>query len=138
MALIISRFTVVKPEPIELFEACAKVPVILFLWCNLYFGIKQSQGHAQGRERLLRGGAGAQNDDGRERICRFTVRAGSRIQVVPAEDISWICASGDYVELHTRNATHLLRDTMNSLDGILTRIALPVFIAGGLAPFSEA
>jgi hypothetical protein len=115
MVVIISRFTIVKPEPMELLEACAKVPVILFLWCNLYFVVKQSQGHAQEPERLLRAGAGALNEDGRERLCRFTVRTGSRIQVVPAEDVAWISAAGDYVELHTRNASHLLRDTMNAL-----------------------
>jgi two-component system, LytTR family, response regulator len=50
---------------------------------------------------------------------RFTVRTGSRIQVVPAEDITWISAAGDYTELHTRNATHLLRETMNSLEARL-------------------
>jgi two-component system, LytTR family, response regulator len=49
-------------------------------------------------------------------VSRFTVRTGSRIQVVPAEDVTWIAAAGDYSELHTRNATHLLRETMNSLE----------------------
>jgi len=47
---------------------------------------------------------------------RFTVRMGSRIQVVPAEDLEWISSAGDYTELHTRNAIHLLRETMNSLE----------------------
>jgi two-component system LytT family response regulator len=47
---------------------------------------------------------------------RFTVRMGSRIQVVPAEDLEWISSAGDYTELHTRSATHLLRETMNSLE----------------------
>jgi LytTr DNA-binding domain len=123
MALIVSRLTVVTPEPIELLEACAKVPIILFLWCNLYFGVKQSLRHTHERERLRGGDAGAQNEDGRGHIYRFTVRTGSRIQVVPAEDVAWICAAGDYVELHTRNATHLVRDTMNSLGKKLDEVS---------------
>ena len=38
MVFIVSRITVVKPEPMELLEACAKMSVLLFLWCNLYLG----------------------------------------------------------------------------------------------------
>jgi two-component system LytT family response regulator len=47
---------------------------------------------------------------------RFTVRTGSRIQIVLAEDTDWIGAAGDYAELHVRGRSHLLRDTMNSLE----------------------
>jgi len=47
---------------------------------------------------------------------RFTVRMGSRIQVVAADDLEWISSAGDYTELHTRSAIHLLRETMNSLE----------------------
>ena len=47
---------------------------------------------------------------------RFTVRTGSRIQIVLAEDIDWIGAAGDYAELHVRGRSHLLRETMNSLE----------------------
>src|ERR1700737_1493370 len=54
MALVISRFTLAKPEPVELLEFCAKSSVLLFLWCNLYFSIKQSQRSERERERLLR------------------------------------------------------------------------------------
>jgi len=115
MAIVISRFTLAKPEPMELLEACAKTSVVLFLWCNLYFSVKQSQSHLQEREALLRAGAEAFDQNGRERTSRFIVRTGPRILVVPADDVAWISAAGDYVELHTRNATHLLRETMNSL-----------------------
>ena len=48
--------------------------------------------------------------------CRFVVRVGSRIQIVSAEDLEWIAAAGDYSELHTANATHLLRETMTALE----------------------
>jgi hypothetical protein len=115
IAIGISRFTLAKPEPTELLEACAKTSVLLFLWCNLYFSIKQSQRHSQERERLLRAKAEALDQNGAERTFRFTVRTGPRILLVPADDVAWISAAGDYVELHTRNATHLLRETMNSL-----------------------
>ena len=47
---------------------------------------------------------------------RFIVRSGSRIQIVLAEDIDWIGAAGDYTELHVRGRSHLLRETMNSLE----------------------
>jgi two-component system, LytTR family, response regulator len=47
---------------------------------------------------------------------RFPVRTGSRIQVVLTEDIEWIAAAGDYVELHCTGRCNLLRETMNSLD----------------------
>ena len=115
MAIVISRFTLAKPEPVELLEACAKTSVLLFLWCNLYFSIKQSQRHSQERKELLSAKAEALDQNGGQRTFRFTVRTGPRIQVVPAEDVAWISAAGDYVELHAGNATHLLRETMNSL-----------------------
>jgi two-component system LytT family response regulator len=47
---------------------------------------------------------------------RFTVQTGPRIQIVLAEDVEWIGAAGDYVELHVRGRTHLLRETMASLE----------------------
>jgi two-component system, LytTR family, response regulator len=49
-------------------------------------------------------------------VSRFTVRTGSRIQIVLAEDVEWIGAAGDYAELHTRGRSHLLRETMSSLE----------------------
>lgn len=35
------------------------------------------------------------------------------------EDIEWISAAGEYTELHVRNRSHLLRETMSSLQGRL-------------------
>lgn len=49
-------------------------------------------------------------------VSRFTVRTGSRIQIVLAEDTEWISAAGDYAELHVRGRSHLLRETMTSLE----------------------
>ncbi len=82
-ALIISRFTLAKPEPMELLEACAKTSVLLFLWCTLYFSIKQSQKRSQDRKKLLRAESKVIDQNDRERTSRFTVRTGPRIQVVP-------------------------------------------------------
>lgn len=47
---------------------------------------------------------------------RFTVQTGSRIQIVTAEDVEWIGAAGDYVELHANGRSFLLRETMTSLE----------------------
>src|SRR5258708_22342957 len=47
---------------------------------------------------------------------RFTVQAGSRIQIVIAEDVEWIGAAGDYVELHVNGRSYLLGETMASLE----------------------
>lgn len=47
---------------------------------------------------------------------RFVVRTGSRIQIVHVEDIVWISAAGDYTELHVRGRSHLLHESMNSLE----------------------
>lgn len=46
---------------------------------------------------------------------RFMVQTGSRIQIVLAQDVEWIGAMGDYVELHVGGRSHLLRETMTSL-----------------------
>ncbi len=54
--------------------------------------------------------------DSEKHISRFTVRTGSRIQIVLADDVDWIGSAGDYAELHVRGRSHLLRETMNSLE----------------------
>ncbi|MFZ1938172.1 MAG: LytTR family DNA-binding domain-containing protein [Terracidiphilus sp.] len=51
-----------------------------------------------------------------EFVSRFTVQTGSRIQIVVAEDVEWIGAAGDYVELHVNGRSFLLRETMASLE----------------------
>jgi two-component system, LytTR family, response regulator len=49
-------------------------------------------------------------------VSRFTVQTGSRIQIVTADDVEWIGAAGDYVELHVNGCSFLLRETMASLE----------------------
>ena len=115
-AVIASRFIIAKLELEELLEACAKASALLFLWCNLYFGIKQSERRAHERERLSRVTGEALGQNTGKYASRFTLRTGPRIQIVPADDLEWIAAAGDYSELRTRNGSHLLRETMSSLE----------------------
>jgi|SRR5262249_2127086 len=68
------------------------------------------------QERLPRVDGGALDHSNWEYASRFTLRTGSRIQVLSAHDLQWVAAAGDYTELHTRNGAHLLRETMNSLE----------------------
>jgi len=131
VALIISRFTLAKPEPMGLLEACAKTSVLLFLWCNLYFSISASN-HCRSVRRTEKSCCGPNQKS-------LIKTKGSVLPVLPCgpgpeskwclDDVTWISAAGDYVELHTRNATHLLRETMNLWARSLTQLALPVFIS---------
>jgi two-component system LytT family response regulator len=50
---------------------------------------------------------------------RIVVRTGQKTRIVPVEDIEWIGAAGEYTELHVRGRSHLLRETMSSLQGRL-------------------
>ena len=50
---------------------------------------------------------------------RFLVKGRDRTLVVNAEDIDWIGAADYYVELHVGGQAHLLRETMNELEGKL-------------------
>jgi len=54
--------------------------------------------------------------DSEKYTSRFTLRTGSRIQFVLADEVDWIGAAGDYAELHVRGRSHLLRETMGSLE----------------------
>jgi hypothetical protein len=84
--------------------------IVLFLWCSLYFSIKnwQSTTADKAAEKL-------EGLEPKAYTARFAIRTGSRIQVVSQESVLWISAARDYVELHTRGGTHLLRETMRSL-----------------------
>jgi two-component system, LytTR family, response regulator len=46
---------------------------------------------------------------------RLTVRSGKRVLVLKAEELDWIEASGDYMNLHAGGRSFLLRETMNGL-----------------------
>jgi two-component system LytT family response regulator len=47
---------------------------------------------------------------------RFVVKAEGRIYFVDVDEIEWISAEGNYVALHTGKKSHLLRETIASLE----------------------
>src|ERR1700733_5371302 len=49
-------------------------------------------------------------------VSRFSVQSGSRVQIVTTQDVEWIGAAGDYVELHVNGRSFLMRETMASLE----------------------
>jgi two-component system, LytTR family, response regulator len=57
----------------------------------------------------LRGGAGKTQD-------RLAVKSSGRVVLLKHEEIDWIEASDNYVNLHVGKESHLLRETMNSLE----------------------
>jgi two-component system, LytTR family, response regulator len=57
----------------------------------------------------LRGGGGRAQE-------RLAVRSSGRVVLLKHEEIDWIEASDNYVNLHVGKESHLLRETMNSLE----------------------
>ena len=55
-------------------------------------------------------------DPSSPRVRRFAVRTGERVTFVDAEEIDWIEAAGNYVLLHVRKETHIVRETMTALE----------------------
>jgi len=61
--------------------------------------------------------AGARtNDDASPYLERIAVEMRGKVKVVPVEQIDYITADGPYAELHTGDRTHLIRETMNTLE----------------------
>lgn len=50
---------------------------------------------------------------------RLVIKEAGRVFFLGADDIAWINAQGNYVELHTKDGTHLLRETMNGMESKL-------------------
>jgi two-component system LytT family response regulator len=48
--------------------------------------------------------------------CRFVVRTGARLHLVPADDVDWIAGDGNYVRLHGGGRSHLVRETLKSVE----------------------
>lgn len=53
--------------------------------------------------------------DVRQPLERLVIKSGGRIYFLSVEDVSWIEAADNYVELHTGRESHLLRDTISNL-----------------------
>ena len=50
---------------------------------------------------------------------RLVVKSGGRLFFLRADEIDWIEAAGNYVRLHVGPQSHLLRETMNAIEGRL-------------------
>ena len=50
---------------------------------------------------------------------RLVVKSGGRLFFLRTDEIDWIEASGNYVRLHVGTTSHLLRETMNAIEGRL-------------------
>lgn len=66
-------------------------------------------------ERILALLAELQANQPRKYLERMVVKSGGRVYFVVAEDIDWIEAAGNYVELHVGDERHLIRWTMKTL-----------------------
>ena len=63
-----------------------------------------------------------QNEADAERVraeARFVVRSASKIYFVRASDVDWIEGDGNYARLHTRGRSHLVRETLKSVEARL-------------------
>lgn len=52
---------------------------------------------------------------------RLAVRASGRILLLKVTEIEWIEASGNYVRVHARGGSHLLRETLQGVEAKLPR-----------------
>lgn len=50
---------------------------------------------------------------------RISIKDGSNINVVPVGDIDWVDAAGDYMCIHVKGETHVMRITMKELEAML-------------------
>lgn len=50
---------------------------------------------------------------------RLVVKADGRVLLLKAEDVDWVEAADNYIVLHVGTDTHMLRETMNSIEGRL-------------------
>jgi len=50
---------------------------------------------------------------------RLVVKSGGRLFFLRTDEIDWVQAAGNYVRLHVGSASHLLRETMNAIEGRL-------------------
>src|SRR5215831_10637179 len=53
----------------------------------------------------------------RKHLERLVIKSGGRIFFLKMEEIDWIEAAGNYLRLHVGAEIHLLRETMNALEG---------------------
>lgn len=61
----------------------------------------------------------AAKDNGAGEVERIPIKSNGRIILLKTGDIDWIEAEHNYVRLHTRGVTHLIRETMSALEAKL-------------------
>ena len=47
---------------------------------------------------------------------RIAIKESSRVFFLSVDEIDWVSSQGNYVQIHTENSAHLLRETMNGLE----------------------
>ncbi len=55
----------------------------------------------------------------RKRLTRLVVRSAGRIVFLPVEEIDWLEAADNYVRIHVNRESHLIRETLQSLEARL-------------------
>ena len=83
---------------------------------RFHIAVERAQTHAASKRLLSERVVKLFEERSAKSVTRFTVRSGSRLEIVLAREIQWVGAARDYVELHTRNGSYLLRETMNALE----------------------
>jgi two-component system LytT family response regulator len=53
------------------------------------------------------------------RLTRFVIRSAGRIFFLRVEEIDWLEAAGNYVSIHVGRESHLIRETLQSVEGRL-------------------
>lgn len=59
------------------------------------------------------------DDSTREHADRLAIKDGSSITFVPVREIDWVDAAGDYMCVHAKGTTHIMRTTMKELEAKL-------------------
>lgn len=54
-----------------------------------------------------------------EWLARISVKVGEHVRVIAAQEIDWIEANGNYVQIHAAGATYLHRETLSQLEDTL-------------------
>jgi len=49
-------------------------------------------------------------------LARLLIRERGRLHVVPVDEIEWVSAANNYVEIHTGARSHLLRQTLREFE----------------------
>ncbi|HTD28532.1 MAG TPA: response regulator [Xanthomonadaceae bacterium] len=105
-----------KPIDDERFAACidrVRRAMLLYRQESRYEHLYE---HLLNQTLLARQGDERQDKEACEPVRRFAVRRGNEVMFVKADDVDWIEGLGDYAGLHAQNRTHLIRETLGSLE----------------------